>query len=104
MSWITVYNASDMLDAHLVKGLLERQGIQCTLKGLPLLGAMGELPTNVMEIPVQVMAEHQYSALEIIEQRSQIVVTDYWYCQHCGEPNPMSFETCWQCAMERPGD
>lgn len=103
MNWIKVYQASDMLDGHLVKGLLEQAGIECQLQGMPLLGAMGELPANVMEIPVLVQADQQYAARAIIEQRPKSSDTS-WRCPHCGELNPTTFETCWHCKTEQPGE
>lgn len=41
----TVYEAENLLDAHLVKGALEQQGIPAYVAGEYLTGALGELPT-----------------------------------------------------------
>ena len=40
-----VYEAENIIDAHLVKGLLEQQGIPAFVKGEYLTGAVGDLPT-----------------------------------------------------------
>jgi hypothetical protein len=40
----TVYEAENLLDAHLVKGALEQQGIPAYVAGEYLTGALGELP------------------------------------------------------------
>ena len=39
-----VYEPNNIIDAHLIKGLLESEGIQVYLRGEHLLGGMGELP------------------------------------------------------------
>jgi Putative prokaryotic signal transducing protein len=39
-----VYEAENIIDAHLVKGLLEQQGIPAFVKGEYLTGAIGDLP------------------------------------------------------------
>ncbi len=38
------YEPDNLIDAHLIKGLLENEGIQVYLRGEHLLGGMGELP------------------------------------------------------------
>lgn len=39
-----VYEAENIIDAHLVKGLLEESGIPAWVRGEYLAGAVGELP------------------------------------------------------------
>lgn len=39
-----VYHAEHLIDAHLVKGLLEGEGIPAFVPGEYLVGGMGELP------------------------------------------------------------
>ena len=39
-----IYEAENLLDAHLVKGLLEQRGIPAFVSGQYLTGAIGELP------------------------------------------------------------
>ncbi|MBS0193151.1 MAG: DUF2007 domain-containing protein [Proteobacteria bacterium] len=39
-----VYLPSDLIDAHLVKGVLEQEGIPVYLRGEHLAGGIGELP------------------------------------------------------------
>lgn len=39
-----VYDAANLIDAHLVRHVLEEAGIPVYLKGEALLGGMGELP------------------------------------------------------------
>jgi hypothetical protein len=39
-----VYEAENIIDAHLVKGMLENSGIPAYVRGEYLTGALGELP------------------------------------------------------------
>lgn len=39
-----VYEAENVIDAHLVKGMLENDGIPAYVRGEHLTGALGELP------------------------------------------------------------
>jgi hypothetical protein len=41
-----VYDAENLVDAHLVKHALESLGIPCFVRGEYLTGAMGELPVQ----------------------------------------------------------
>jgi len=41
-----VYEAEHLIDAHLVKGLLEQSGIPAWVRGNYLAGALGELPVS----------------------------------------------------------
>lgn len=41
-----VYEAQDLLDAHLVRGALEAQGIRAWVNGEFLTGAIGQLPVS----------------------------------------------------------
>lgn len=50
----TVFIAADPVQAHLVRNLVEAEGIIVYLKGERLAGAIGELPTTVRQVEVQV--------------------------------------------------
>jgi hypothetical protein len=41
-----VYEAENLIDAHLIKGLLEHHGIPAWVRGNYLAGAVGELPVS----------------------------------------------------------
>ena len=56
MSLVEVYSAETTTDAHLIKGLLEQQGIDAFVSGHYLQGAFGELPVINM---IQVMVEQE---------------------------------------------
>lgn len=41
-----VYEASDLLEAHVIQGLLEQHRISAFIEGESLIGAVGELPAS----------------------------------------------------------
>ena len=61
----TVFIATDSVQAHLVKGLIESEKIRVYLRGEALSGAVGELPATVMQIEVQVPSEDYLEAREV---------------------------------------
>lgn len=41
-----VYRAENLVDAHLVKDVLDREGIPCFINGEYLIGGIGQLPAR----------------------------------------------------------
>ena len=63
----SVYTASNSIQAHLVKILLEGEGIHAHVSGDYLQGAMGELPVvGMMEVMVDESELH--NAISIIQE------------------------------------
>jgi len=51
---ITVYSALGIIDAHLIRGLLESEGIPAVVVGAALQGGIGELPvTGLITVRVE---------------------------------------------------
>ncbi len=61
----TVFIAADVVQGHLVRSLLEVEGIPVHLKGEGLRAAVGELPADVTRIEVQVPFEREDEARTI---------------------------------------
>lgn len=59
-----VYEAENVIDAHLVKGLLENAEIPAFVRGEYLVGAVGELP--VMGLVAVLVPESQVEAAETL--------------------------------------
>ena len=70
-----VYSAQNPIDAHIVKGLLEQQGVVARVNGEYLQGGIGELPL-VDLITVTVADEDLDAALRIIQEYEQSTVQD----------------------------
>lgn len=64
---VTVYHAQSILDAHLVKGLLENEGVPARVAGGELQGGIGELPVFGL-IRVMVADEQAATAAAIIDR------------------------------------
>lgn len=63
---IIVYSAANIADAHLIRQMLEAEGIPAFIQGEYLQGAVGELPANT-EIFVRVADENAAAARAIVD-------------------------------------
>jgi hypothetical protein len=64
---IIVYRAANIADAHLIRQMLEREGIPAFIQGEYLQGAVGELPANT-EILVRTADEYFDAARAIVDE------------------------------------
>jgi len=64
----TIFVASDPVQAHVVRGLVEAEGIVVYLKGEALSSALGELPVTVQQVEVQVPVESALRGREIVRR------------------------------------
>jgi hypothetical protein len=62
-----IYEAENLLDGHLVKGLLEQRGIQAFVSGQYLTGALGELPVAGI-VTVYVADDDEAAANDVIAE------------------------------------
>jgi hypothetical protein len=62
---IKIYNAGDIIEAHIVRGLLEAEGIEAYVGGHYLQGGVGELATQDFAT-IHVIDEHADRAKQII--------------------------------------
>lgn len=102
-SLICVHRVTSPIEANLVKGLLENEGIPVEITGEGLVGAYSGLP-KVCEVRVLVPRTHRSAAEAIIrsyESRSEEPPGDPWICGDCGEANEPQFEICWRCGHSR---
>lgn len=59
-----VYNAANLIDAHLVRHALEQQGIPAFVRGEALVGGIGELPAiGLVAVAVPDIAWEQGQAI-----------------------------------------
>ena len=62
-----IYDANDLIEAHIIKGLLEQQYIDVYVGGFYLQGGIGELPVSG-NVSIWVANEQAEQAAEIIKE------------------------------------
>lgn len=107
-----IYEADGPGDAHVLRGLLEVEGIDAVIRGddmVPLQG--GSLSFVEMRTSVWVLDDDggRYArAVEIADDyaaRSQAPAESaseaVWRCRSCGETVEEQFTACWSCGADR---
>ena len=106
-----IYESDGPGDAHVLRGLLEVEGIRSVVRGddmVPLQG--GSLSFVEMLTSVWVLDDDTGSyarAVEIAEEyaaRRKAQVEEGaggWRCRSCGETVEEQFTACWSCGAER---
>lgn len=100
-----VHTARHPTEAHLIKGMLEAEGIRAEVKGDQLYGAFGELPI----LPSVWVLD------DTLAEQADRVIIDFlrggaarryghqrWTCTQCGEVLEGQFTDCWKCGSPRP--
>ncbi|MHA7878879.1 MAG: putative signal transducing protein [Saccharospirillum sp.] len=101
---ILVYTHPNHFAVNQVKSLLEARGIRCQMRNEFAVGGLGEIaPIDAWpELWLEQDDDYQ-TAQAIIDRDARAADGDDWFCGHCGERNAASFEVCWACHRERPG-
>jgi len=96
---IRLYQAENLLEAYLLLHMLEQRRIPAKVLNENLHGAVGEIPFVQAWPEIWLEDERDLSLARGIvtefEQRPRSGAERV--CLHCGETNPGTFETCWQC-------
>ena len=103
-----VYIAKNPADAHLLKALLEGEGIAADVIGEFLYSCRGEVPISRDTLPsVWVMDDADSEKAEEIIRQYRLAENgarendEEWKCAGCGETNEGLFTECWQCGKSR---
>ena len=98
-----LYTAENPVEAHLLKGFLESNGIEAMVQGDVLFGGRGEIPLTFDTLPtVWALRPSQYERAELLFSEWQNSETQpNWDCRSCGEHVDGDFESCWQCGTMR---
>ena len=94
--------ASDPIEAGLLRGMLEDQGIPCVVQNEQTAQV---IPTSVFfpELWVQHDEDHE-RALALIaawKTESSSAASRRWTCGGCGESIAGTFDSCWKCGRSR---
>jgi len=97
-----VFSAYTTAEAHLLKGLLESEGITAEVRGEVLSGILGDIPLLENRPSVWVEESDAARAEEIVRdfQHDRVQKGDAWRCD-CGETLDAQFTACWQCGRSR---
>ena len=100
-----VHTARHPTEAHLIKGMLEAEGIRAEVKGDQLYGAFGELPV-LPTVWIFDDALAAYADRIVIDFLRGTAARRYgherWTCANCGEALEGQFTECWKCGAGRP--
>lgn len=104
--FVRVYRAANSTEGHLIKGMLEQHGMLVRIFGDGLSSGVGELPTDVIQVEVQVERGCRERARRLINEYEARgggagMRVDGWVCSSCNEENPVAFDICWNC--RQPG-
>ena len=103
-----VYSARNEIDAQLVKGFLDEQGIESVVQGAALSNVIGEIPMTPETLPtLWVRDEDVDRAIDAIAGFKADAVPAQsaappWKCPKCGEEIESQFTECWNCGTSRP--
>ncbi|CAH9059360.1 hypothetical protein PSECIP111951_03881 [Pseudoalteromonas holothuriae] len=95
--WRCVFTTDNVLEAHIVQGLLYQAKIETRINGEPLVGAIGEIPAEQAKLSLLVYDIKVPAAQKILLNYSQKQPSSDWRCNHCTEINGPAFQSCWQC-------
>lgn len=98
-----VYQASDPVNAEIVKDYLQGYGIESHVRGATLWGGRGELPADCYpSVWVSQPADFERARLLILQFEAGHTRATAWQCANCGERLSGLFTACWNCGGERP--
>lgn len=104
---IRVFVTQNPAEAHLLKGLLEANGIPSQVRNEDLFGVRGGIPFTEAFPELWVVNDNQVGdALKVLRNRSSetndIDEGQSWQCANCGETLQPQFTACWRCNADKP--
>lgn len=94
---VCVHRGTDPIEANLLKGMLESEGIPAAVTGADLVGGYSGVP-KVCDVRLLVPERYRARAADALAHyERERPAGDEWRCAGCGEVNAPSFESCWSC-------
>lgn len=94
---VCIYRGTDPIEAALLQGLLESEGIPASVTGADLVGGYSGVP-KVCDVRLVVPERYRASAAAVLARyENERPADEEWHCGHCGELNAPSFDSCWRC-------
>jgi Putative prokaryotic signal transducing protein len=99
---IRCYRAANLLEAHMLRDLLEQENIKTHVFNENAQGGVGEIPFTHTYPELWLEDDLQLERARQIIRAFESPATESAsrQCQHCGELNPGSFQLCWNCERE----
>lgn len=102
--FVCVHRGTSPIEARLIMGLLETEGIPARSSGEELVGAYPGVP-RLCDVRVLVPVRCRSAAEAVIEAyEARRAGSADWSCPDCSEINDATFEICWSCGAGRPGE
>ncbi len=92
-----LYTHENRLIVSNIANVLEQANINIHLKNEYAGAAAGDIVPHETWLEIWVDESKHEQASHIIDQILDASNSADWYCKQCNEPNPASFELCWQC-------
>ena len=89
------------IEAHLLKGLLESEGIAAEVRDI--LGEIPRTPENLPSVWVEESAAARAAAI-VADFRHERVQTGEAWRRECGETLDAQFTACWRCGAIRSAE
>ena len=100
-----IHTAKHPTEAHLIRGMLEAEGVRALVKGDQLYGAYGELrvlPTVWIFDDALAMHADRLVIDFLRGSAAHKYGHQRWTCAQCGENLEGQFTDCWKCGAARP--
>ncbi|OEF25369.1 DUF2007 domain-containing protein [Vibrio rumoiensis] len=96
-----IFSAQNPVEAHIVRGLLESQGIEAQVHSDNIFSLKGEIPMTNDTDPYVWLVDHMF------EGKAKKIIAEYdnrkdddspnWVCDLCNESVEIQFAICWNC-------
>jgi hypothetical protein len=100
-----LHAARHALEAHLVKGFLESNGVAAVVRGEFLTSGWGELPVDVCSVWISDDAQYDRAQALLVAFLRGDLAREFqgqnWCCPKCGEQIEGQFTACWKCGAAR---
>jgi hypothetical protein len=97
-----VFTHPNLVVVEQMRSLLQREGIDCTLRNEYASGASGELAPFDTWPELWLLDDADYDrANRVMEAFQGRAEGPEWRCAGCGRSSPETFEMCWHCGAAR---
>jgi hypothetical protein len=96
-----LYRATSLAEAHILRDLLEEDGLSACVVNETLSSLAGELPFGAVQPEVWVKDSRDLFMAravlrDFLQRKNETTAADRT-CAACGEASPGNFDVCWKC-------